>query len=117
MRAADMPAAVLSLGIGRLVEVARALASDPRLLLLDEPSSGLDDVETDRLVEVLRAVHRDRGLALIIVEHNLSLVLGFCEQIQVLDFGQTIARGSPHEIRNDARVQAAYLGSKVVDSR
>lgn len=116
MRVAHLPAAVLSLGIGRLVEVARALASEPRLLLLDEPSSGLDDVETDRLVDVLGGVHRDRGLALVIVEHNLSLVLGFCDEIHVLDFGRTIARGAPQEIRDDTRVQAAYLGTKAVNA-
>jgi branched-chain amino acid transport system ATP-binding protein len=108
---ANRPASTLSLGIGRLVEVARALATGPRLVLLDEPSSGLDEVETDRLVAVLKQTRMTRDLALVLVEHNLSLVLGLCDEVQVLDFGKTIARGTPAQVRDDKQVQAAYIGS------
>ncbi|GGM64592.1 ABC transporter ATP-binding protein [Dactylosporangium sucinum] len=107
---ADRYAATLPLGVGRLVEVARSLAADPRVLLLDEPSSGLDETETDRLAEVLLDARKTRELALVLVEHNLSLVLGLCDEVQVLDFGETIARGTPAEVRDDPRVQAAYIG-------
>ena len=108
---AARPASTLSLGVGRLVEVARALATEPKVVLLDEPSSGLDDVETERLVAVLREVRARRNLALVLVEHNLSLVLGLCDEVQVLDFGETIARGLPAEVRADERVQTAYIGT------
>ena len=106
-------AASLPLGTGRLVEVGRALASEPSVLLLDEPSSGLDTDETDALAAVLERTCRDRGVAMVLVEHNLDLVLGLCSQICVLDFGRMIATGTPEEIRNDAAVQAAYIGTEV----
>jgi branched-chain amino acid transport system ATP-binding protein len=97
-------------GTARLVEVARALAVAPKVLLLDEPSSGLDDRETRALGELLRRLASD-GLAILLVEHDMSFVMQTCEHIDVLDFGRVIARGTPAEIQADAAVQAAYLGS------
>jgi branched-chain amino acid transport system ATP-binding protein len=108
---ADEPAAALPLGAGRLVEVARALATGPQVILLDEPSSGLDDIETERLVDTLMAMHADRDIALILVEHNLGLVLRICDSVHVLDFGRTVMHGPPAEVRADPRVQAAYIGT------
>jgi branched-chain amino acid transport system ATP-binding protein len=108
-----LPAAGLPLGLSRLVEVARALAVDPQALLLDEPSSGLDVRETDELAGVLRGLVGDHGVSVLLVEHDVPLVLGLCDQVHVLDFGLKIAAGTPAEIRNDPAVRAAYLGEEV----
>ena len=108
---ADRPVTLLPLGTGRLVEVARALASEPRVLLLDEPTSGLGSHETDQLAATLRTVHKERDVAVVLVEHDVELVLAMADTITVLDFGKVIAVGTPSEIRGDASVQAAYLGT------
>jgi branched-chain amino acid transport system ATP-binding protein len=108
-----LPAAGLPLGLSRLVEVARALAVDPRVLLLDEPSSGLDVQETTELARTLRRLVTDHGVSLLLVEHDVPLVLGMCDQVHVLDFGITIAAGTPAEIRQNPAVRAAYLGEEV----
>jgi branched-chain amino acid transport system ATP-binding protein len=100
----------LPTGTARLVELARALAMNPRVLLLDEPSSGLNEEETAGMAALLHALVLD-GLAVLLVEHDMSFVMGTCEKIYVLDFGQMIAAGSPAEIQNDAMVQSAYLGT------
>jgi ABC-type branched-subunit amino acid transport system ATPase component len=110
-RVASVPAAALPLGTGRLVEVGRALAAHPRVLLLDEPSSGLDAGETDELARVLRRVNEESGVALVVVEHNVEMVLGLAGHVTVLDFGQVIAAGTPSQIRASDVVQAAYLGT------
>jgi len=107
---ADRPIEALSLGRGRLVEVGRALMTEPRLLLLDEPSSGLDRYETRALTATLRAVHEERGTAMLLVEHDIDMVLDLVERIYVLDFGNLIAEGSAADVLQDARVSAAYLG-------
>ncbi len=107
---ADAPIETLSLGKGRLVEVGRALMTDPRLLLLDEPSSGLDRVETNALAETLRAVQAERGFAILLVEHDVELVSGFTERCCVLDFGRTIASGGTRDVLADPTVRRAYLG-------
>jgi len=111
---ADRPASSLPLGTGRLVEVARAVASDPRVLLLDEPSSGLDVHETAQLARVLGQLRADRGTALLLVEHNVELVLDLADRVTVLDFGKVIAEEEPAGIRSSAVVQAAYLGSGAI---
>jgi branched-chain amino acid transport system ATP-binding protein len=107
---AHAPAGTIGLGTGRLVEIARALAAQPRVLLLDEPSAGLDAHETDAIAAVFRRL-RDDGIALVLVEHNVEMVLGLADDVTVLDFGETIASGSPEHVRDDPAVQAAYLGS------
>ena len=107
------PAAGLPLGLSRLVEVARALAVDPRVLLLDEPSSGLDVRETEDLAATLRKLVSEHGVSLLLVEHDVPLVLGMCDHVHVLDFGIKIAAGTPAQIRNDPAVRAAYLGEEV----
>ena len=107
---ADRQVSTLPTGEARLVELARALAIDPKLILLDEPCSGLDDHESQLLGGLLREL-ADEGRAVLIVEHDMPLVLNICDRIIVLDFGQVIANGNPDVIRQDPGVQAAYLGA------
>ncbi len=105
--AADLPA-----GIQRRVEIARALAMRPRLLLLDEPAAGLDAQETARLAELLHAVRQRFHVSMLLVDHDMSLVLHVCAYVYVLDFGKLLARGQPSAIRSDPKVIAAYLGEE-----
>ncbi len=106
------PVAALPLGILRLVEVGRALASEPNVLLLDEPLSGLDIKASENLLSVFRQIvdQPDHRVSLIMVEHDVAAVLSLSDIVFVLDFGERIAVGSPEEIRNDPAVRAAYLG-------
>ena len=108
---ASAQAGTLPLGIGRIVELARALATSPRVLLLDEPSSGLDGDETTVLTAGLRSIRDERGIAMLLVEHNVEMVLGLADRVTVLDFGRVIAEGSPAEVAASDVVQAAYLGT------
>lgn len=105
---------VLPLGTTRLVEVGRALAGGPSVVLLDEPLSGLDATEAMRLADALRRTVRDEGISLLLVEHDVAMVLSLCSTIHVLDFGQLIAVGTPEEVRADPTVKAAYLGEDPV---
>jgi len=107
---ADRPADALPTGTGRLVEVGRALAVRPRFLLLDEPAAGQDAEETRRFAGLLRAL-ADEGTTVVLVEHDMSLVMGVCDQVYVLDLGKIISVGSPDVIRRDETVLAAYLGN------
>ncbi len=111
-RVAKAPVAALPLGILRLVEVGRALASDPQVLLLDEPLSGLDIKASENLLRVFRQIvdEADPPLSVIIVEHDVAAVLSLSDSVCVLDFGECIATGTPEQIRNDPAVRAAYLG-------
>jgi branched-chain amino acid transport system ATP-binding protein len=108
---ADTAASALPSGIARVTEVARALASSPSLLLLDEPSAGLDDFESRELTDTLISV-AEQGTAVVLVEHHVELVMRACSTIWVLDFGHVIASGTPSEVRSSAAVQTAYLGSR-----
>ncbi|HRW36185.1 MAG: ABC transporter ATP-binding protein [Acidimicrobiales bacterium] len=112
-RLADEPIEHLSLGQGRLVEVGRALMTRPKLLLLDEPSSGLDRRETADLAATLRTVQDEQGFAILLVEHDVELVSSFTERSYVLDFGSLIAEGPTHEVLASAAVREAYLGPEV----
>jgi ABC-type branched-subunit amino acid transport system ATPase component/branched-subunit amino acid ABC-type transport system permease component len=109
-------AALLTSGERRLVELARALAGVFDVILLDEPSSGLDQTETQRFGEVLRRVVSERGTGLLLVEHDMALVMDVCEYIYVMDFGRVIFSGTPDEVRNSSVVQAAYLGTDGVEA-
>ncbi len=110
---ADAPIEALSLGRGRLVEVGRALMTEPKLLLLDEPSSGLDAAETAALAATLRAVQAERGTAVLLVEHDVEFVRSFSDRLYVLDFGTLIATGPTAEVLGSDEVRRAYLGETV----
>jgi branched-chain amino acid transport system ATP-binding protein len=110
---ADAPVESLSLGRGRLVEVGRALMTEPKLLLLDEPSSGLDRAETDALAATMRTVQSERRAAVLLVEHDVEFVRSFVSRVFVLDFGTLIASGPTEEVFGDAAVRRAYLGDMV----
>jgi branched-chain amino acid transport system ATP-binding protein len=107
---ADEPIAALPLGVSRLVEIGRAAATQPRVVLLDEPFSGLNPAESRALSHTLARISRTRGIAMVLVEHDVEVVFDLSQRIYVLDFGQLIAEGTAAEIQNDATVRAAYLG-------
>ena len=106
---ADDPSETLPLGRQRHLQIACALMTEPRVLLLDEPASGLNTSETSELAELLVSI-RDRGATLVLVEHDMSIVMKICDEIMVLNFGKTLAQGSPKEVRANPEVINAYLG-------
>jgi branched-chain amino acid transport system ATP-binding protein len=106
----DEPIERLSLGQGRLVEVARALMTRPRLLLLDEPSSGLDRAETNALATTLRMVQEEHGFAILLVEHDIELVTSFTSRAYLLDYGHLLCAGPTQEVMGSTQMRRAYLG-------
>ena len=110
---ADLPASILPQGEERRVEIARALATQPHFLLLDEPGAGLNDAEIEVLLPTLQRIREARGCGILIVDHDMRLIMSLCDRIHVLNYGQTIAEGTPEEIRREPAVVEAYLGSEV----
>ncbi|MBS5481059.1 MAG: ABC transporter ATP-binding protein [Acutalibacteraceae bacterium] len=107
---ADQMAANLPYGQQRKLEILRAIASKPKVLLLDEPAAGMNPTETRELMETIRQIRDMFGVGILLIEHDMALVMGVCERIYVLDYGTLIASGTPEEIRSDERVIKAYLG-------
>ena len=100
----------LSYGNQRKLEIARALACNPKLLLLDEPAAGMNPNETQELIEIIRNIRDNMGISILLIEHDMDLVMGICERLYVLNFGEIIAKGNPLEIQNNPEVIKAYLG-------
>ncbi|HIX13036.1 MAG TPA: ABC transporter ATP-binding protein [Candidatus Anaerofilum faecale] len=107
---ANLPAASLPYGKQRKLEIARALATNPKLLLLDEPAAGMNPNETAELMETVRFVKDKFKIAILLIEHDMNFVMGICEHITVLDYGRVIASGTGDQVRNNPKVIAAYLG-------
>lgn len=105
----------LPYGKQRRLEIARALATEPKLLLLDEPAVGMNPQETKELMEMIRWIRKEFNLSILLIEHDMGLVMGVCERIYVLEYGMKIAEGTPDEIKQNARVIEAYLGEEVIN--
>ena len=111
---ADVPAAALAHGDERRLGVARALVTEPRYVLLDEPAAGLPEAEVPEFAAVVRSLRDDHGAGVLLIDHNMALIMDVCDRIQVLDQGETLAEGTPAEIRANLDVAAAYLGESAV---
>lgn len=105
----------LPYGAQRRLEIARALAAKPQLLLLDEPAAGMNPQETQELMSMISWIRKEFGLTVLLIEHDMSLVMGICERIYVLEYGTIIAKGTPEQIKNDPEVIRAYLGGEAIN--
>jgi branched-chain amino acid transport system ATP-binding protein len=108
---AELPASALPLGEERRVSLARAAATGPKFLLLDEPAAGLSETEIVDMMQIIGQLCSDENCGVLLIEHDMTVVMGLCERIQVLDTGKTICMGAPQEVQADQRVIAAYLGT------